>query len=56
MFVNAAQGWEAMSVDLIPPDRRLRVAKHGQGATYQQRGGDEGEVLKSTFQIDERPD
>jgi alpha-ketoglutarate-dependent taurine dioxygenase len=53
MFVSSAQGWES-----LPADLRARVegrfAEHGQDATYQQRSDEDGEVLTSKFEVDER--
>jgi taurine dioxygenase len=53
MFVSAARGWES-----LPDGLRARVedrfAEHGQDATYQQRSDEEGEVLTSKFEVDER--
>jgi alpha-ketoglutarate-dependent taurine dioxygenase len=53
MFVSAAHGWRT-----LPADLRARVeersAEHGHDATYNDRGGGDGEVLVAKFDSDER--
>ena len=53
MFVSAANGWKT-----LPANLRARVegrfAEHGHDATYNDRGGGDGEVLVATFDHEER--